>query len=297
MTKIERAGEGSRRSRSRADTQGDRRKPSLAGVRRSKASAAISKSTSASAPIKASLELALLGLIAESRAVSGYDLVKTFDASMAHYWHALHGQIYPTLDRMRAAGFIDSRDVIQRGRPNKRLYSITAAGRAMLLKWLLSPAEPFKIKHAPLLRTRFLGHLGAQKAGEKLLEDRELCAKVLETYRGFERKFSRSGRYHDVNTMFTYFTLRYGIMFTTLTIEFCNWAIEEITRNPELFRVSVKTPDQARPQGGGSPAGTPIRKQSGEQSRVSRRADSAAVAVAKGPISLMSQLARVSKST
>ena len=236
MTKIDRVGEGSRRGRSRADKQRDLRKPSAAGSRPTKASAAIARSTAASAPIKASLELALLGLIAESSAVSGYDLVKTFDASMVHYWHAHHGQIYPTLDRMRAAGLIVSRDVIQRARPNKRLYSISAAGRAMLLKWLLSPAEPFKIKHAPLLRTRFLGHLGAEKAGDKLLEDRELCAKVLETYRGFEREFAHSGRYHDVNTMFTYFTLFYGIRFTNLTIEFCDWAIEEIARNRGLFR-------------------------------------------------------------
>jgi DNA-binding PadR family transcriptional regulator len=192
------------------------------------------------APIKASLELALLGLIAESRAISGYDLVKTFDASMVHYWHAHHGQIYPTLDRMRAAGLVGSRDVIQRGRPNKRLYSITNAGRGTLLKWLLSPAEPFKIKHAPLLRTRFLGHLGADAACEKLREDRELCARVLATYRGFERRFASDVGHRDANSMFSYFTLRYGIMFAEQTIAFCNWAVEEITRNPDLFRAGPK---------------------------------------------------------
>ena len=193
-------------------------------------------------PIKASLELALLGLIAESRAISGYDLVKTFDASMVHYWHAHHGQIYPTLDRMREAGLVTGRDVIQSRRPNKRLYSITNAGRARLLKWLLGPAEPFKLKHAQLLRTRFLGHLGVEAACAKLREERALWAGVLASYREFERKFAKESGYRNSNTMFSYFTLRYGIIFAEETIAFCDWAVEEIMRNPDLFRAAGKDP-------------------------------------------------------
>src|SRR5258708_2910765 len=126
--------------------------------------------------IKASLELALLGLIAELRLPSGYDLVQMFRLSMVHYWHAHPGQIYPTLDRMERAGWIQGREVIQRGRPNKRVYSITATGLNTLLEWIKSPYEPLKLKNPPLLRTRFLGHLGADDAREKILEVREAMA-------------------------------------------------------------------------------------------------------------------------
>ena len=101
--------------------------------------------------IKASLELALLGLIAEQHPRSGYDLVQTFRLSMVHYWHAHPGQIYPTLERMERDGWIAGREVIQRGRPNKRVYSITAEGRRVLLEWLSSPYESLKMKNAPLL--------------------------------------------------------------------------------------------------------------------------------------------------
>ncbi len=79
---------------------------------------------------KASLDLALLGLIAEVPGVSGYDIMKIFDLSMAHYWHAHPTQIYPTLDRMEEFGLIKRRNVVQRNRPNKRLYTITLVGRA-----------------------------------------------------------------------------------------------------------------------------------------------------------------------
>src|SRR5438309_5438096 len=93
---------------------------------------------------KASLEHALLGMIAELEPVSGYDLIKTFRVSMVHFWHAHQGQIYPTLERMEREGLIQSREVVQRGRPNKRLFSIAGAGKLMLLEWLLSPYEGLK---------------------------------------------------------------------------------------------------------------------------------------------------------
>jgi len=113
---------------------------------------------------KASLDLALLGLIAEVPGVSGYDIMKIFDLSMAHYWHAHPTQIYPTLDRMEEFALIKRRNVVQRNRPNKRLYTITPAGERVLIEWLESPFEGINLKHPPVLRCRFLGHLGADGA-------------------------------------------------------------------------------------------------------------------------------------
>jgi len=186
--------------------------------------------------IKASLELALLGLIAEQHPRSGYDLMQTFRASMVHYWHAHPGQIYPTLDRMERDGWISGREVIQRGRPNKRVYSITAEGRRVLLEWLQSPYEPLKMKNPPLLRSRFLGHLGADGAREKFTEVRAAMTTYLEELRGYERAIAeKGGPYRGVNPMFVYFTLRRGIDFIKSEVEFCDWAIAEIDRHRELF--------------------------------------------------------------
>lgn len=71
----------------------------------------------ASKRVKASLELAMLGLIAEEHPRSGYDLVQAFRISMVHYWHAHPGQIYPTLERMERDKWIAGREVIQRDVP------------------------------------------------------------------------------------------------------------------------------------------------------------------------------------
>jgi len=205
------------------------------------------KATAAPPRIKASLELALLGLIAEQHPRSGYDLVQTFRHSMVHYWHAHPGQIYPTLERMERDGWIAGREVIQRGRPNKRVYSITAEGRRVLLEWLRSPYEPFKMKNPPLLKSRFLAHLGADDAAAKFAEMRDAMAEYLEVLRGYERKLAEpGGAYRDVNDMFVYFTLRRGIEFAKSEVEFCDWAMAEIERYRELFE-------------GGAPARTAIK--------------------------------------
>jgi DNA-binding PadR family transcriptional regulator len=187
--------------------------------------------------IKASLELALLGLIAEEdRPRSGYDLVQAFRISMVHYWHAHPGQIYPTLDRMERDGWIAGREVIQRGRPNKRVYSITADGRRVLLEWLRSPYEPLKMKNAPLLKSRFFGHLGADGARAKFAEMRDAMAAYLEKLRGYDRMVAEAGGpYTSANRMMVYLTLRRGIEFARAELEFCEWAMEEIERHRELF--------------------------------------------------------------
>ncbi len=200
----------------------------------------------ASPRIKASLELALLGLIAEQPARSGYDLVQIFRISMVHYWHAHPGQIYPTLDRMEHDGWIAGREIIQRGRPNKRVYSITAEGRRVMLEWLGSRYEPFKMKNPPLLKSRFFGHLGADGARAKFAEMRDAMAAYLEELRGYDRAITEAGPYQDVNQMFVYFTLRRGIGFASEEVEFCEWAMAEIDRHRDLFEDDPAAGREAR---------------------------------------------------
>jgi DNA-binding PadR family transcriptional regulator len=184
----------------------------------------------------ATLDLALLGLVAEAPGVSGYDIVKIFDLSMTHYWHAHPPQIYATLERMGKFGIIKRRKVAQRKRPNKHVYTITPAGERILVEWLEGPFEGMKLKHPPLLRCRFLGHLGADGAREILAEERLSWVLQLRVYREIERKHFAGGKaYRDVNTMFTMFTLKRGIDWMEENIRWCDWALGEIERNRALF--------------------------------------------------------------
>ena len=77
---------------------------------------------------------------------SGYELAKRFDASVANFWHALPQQIYGELRRIEQHGLIRGRTVRQRGRPDKRVFTITEAGRQALREFAAAPTRPGALK-------------------------------------------------------------------------------------------------------------------------------------------------------
>ena len=84
------------------------------------------------------LEHAILVSLSE-RAGSGVDLTRRFDRSIGFFWTATHQQIYRVLGRMETDGWVVSSAVAQPGRPDKRVYEVTDAGRAELRRWLGEP--------------------------------------------------------------------------------------------------------------------------------------------------------------
>jgi PadR family transcriptional regulator, regulatory protein AphA len=80
-------------------------------------------------------EGAVLGLVAFGER-SGYDLARLASNSVAHLWTPSQSQIYKTLPRLVGWELAQRREVEQRGRPDKSLFRITAAGRKALRGWL-----------------------------------------------------------------------------------------------------------------------------------------------------------------
>ncbi len=86
--------------------------------------------------IAVSLDHAILGLLSE-RPRSGYDLkTRSFDATLRGFWTADQAQIYRTLDRLQEAKLVASTRRRQSGRPDRKVYEITQAGREALGQWL-----------------------------------------------------------------------------------------------------------------------------------------------------------------
>ena len=103
-----------------------------------------------------SLSHGLLGLLNYSD-MTGYELAKAFNDSLRFFWQAQTSQIYRELNKMEEQGFLSSRIQLQRDKPNKRIYSITEAGKAELDKWLESemPGEMTPTRSEVLLRLFF----------------------------------------------------------------------------------------------------------------------------------------------
>lgn len=106
-----------------------------------------------------SLAHVILGLL-QQEARTGYDLkTSCFDRCIAHLWSADLAQIYRTLDRLVEQGWIICTIEIQHARPNRKVYSVTAAGKAELIRWLQCPQPLLTIREPLLVQLFFASQL------------------------------------------------------------------------------------------------------------------------------------------
>ncbi|MBI4675875.1 MAG: PadR family transcriptional regulator [Chloroflexi bacterium] len=105
------------------------------------------------------LKYALLGFIRYAP-MTGYDLKKYMELSTRYFWTAELAQIYPTLKQLEDAGWIESEIEPQVGKPDKKIYTITKAGKKAQQEWLKQPLDFLPtVKEPVLLQLFFSGVL------------------------------------------------------------------------------------------------------------------------------------------
>jgi DNA-binding PadR family transcriptional regulator len=168
-----------------------------------------------------SLGYAILSLLENSDA-SGYELMKGFDQSVAAFWHATHPQIYRELARLESQGLVSHRVVIQQGRPNKKVFTITRAGKAELLRWLDEPETPQpQINDLTTLKAFSLTRLPPERALAKVRELASIHRPLYETYRAREREISPHLGSDYSPALGLYFTLLRGLTYEEGYLKWC----------------------------------------------------------------------------
>lgn len=132
------------------------------------------------------LEHAILVALVE-KASSGYDLARRFDKSIGQFWTATHQQVYKVLARMESDGWIASTHVAQDGRPDKKVYDPTAAGRAELRAWLALPAEREATRSDLAVKIRGASYGDPALVAEEVARHRAAHAERLEFYLANEK--------------------------------------------------------------------------------------------------------------
>lgn len=115
------------------------------------------------------LEYAILGFL-NYQPMTGYDLKKVFDRSIRHFWQADQSQIYRTLTRLTEDGAVSMDVMEQSDRPDRKVYSITPAGRDRLLDWLTGPFPQEESRSKALVQMFFSGQVTDDRMVEKLTE-------------------------------------------------------------------------------------------------------------------------------
>jgi DNA-binding PadR family transcriptional regulator len=133
------------------------------------------------------LEHAILVSLAE-RASTGYDLARRFDKSIGRFWTATHQQVYKVLARMEGNGWITSTHVAQDGRPDKKVYDLTDAGRAELRTWIAQPAETEAARSDLAVKIRGASYGDPKAVADEVRRHRALHTERLEFYLANEKR-------------------------------------------------------------------------------------------------------------
>lgn len=131
------------------------------------------------------LDHILLGIL--RRPASGYEIKQWFENVFQHFWNAKLSQIYRTLKRLEEQGYLTSEMAPSEQGPDKRVYHITAAGRARMLDWLEQGPEVGHDRHAYLAQLTFLSELNdLNKSLEFMQQLRERLTQRLAVLRGID---------------------------------------------------------------------------------------------------------------
>jgi DNA-binding PadR family transcriptional regulator len=87
---------------------------------------------------------------------TGYEIKKQFEEGVySHLHHAGFGSIYPALSALSDVGLVTCTEFEQEGRPDKKIYHITAAGTEALRMALHAQPAPDKLRSEHLVMLLF----------------------------------------------------------------------------------------------------------------------------------------------
>lgn len=177
------------------------------------------------------LEFAILGFL-NYQPLTGYDLKKVFDRSIRHFWHADQSQIYRTLSRLTEEKLVEVEIQEQMERPDRKVYSITPAGREKLRDWLASPFPMGESHSTPLVQVFFSGEV----------PDETVIAKLTQTIQGMKEQMAEYEKIPALVRDFTpmakskrdlfywFLTLEYGKRNWRMNIDWMESVIQRIQK-------------------------------------------------------------------
>ncbi|HKH88198.1 MAG TPA: PadR family transcriptional regulator [Acidimicrobiales bacterium] len=179
-----------------------------------------------------SLRHGILGLLA-GRPMSGYDLTREFDLTLAHVWSARHSQIYPELARLAADGLIEQ---VGSGKRGRKVYASTGAGRAEVVRWLREDEPGRELRVEAWLQGFFYWMVSPDEAIALIERERAVHEATLERYEAVASlavDWTAHPENHSQRIM-----LEAGIRYERGLVDWADWAAAEIRRG-ELARAAA----------------------------------------------------------
>jgi PadR family transcriptional regulator AphA len=167
-----------------------------------------------------SLKHAILGFLSY-QSLSGYDLKKTFDRSVQHFWSANQSQIYRTLADLHEEGLVDQEVIEREERLDMKIYHITPAGRQELHSWLSTPFHPSDYREPFLIQLYFGGEMSDDELVDVLQYKVKRVEEKLAVYYAAYHSYQEKLKTHEDQRAFflNVATMEYGILYGVTLLE------------------------------------------------------------------------------
>lgn len=136
---------------------------------------------------------------------TGYELKAAMGASVGFFFGASYGSIYPALKNLEAEGMVRVREVVQSGKPNKKIYTITQEGEEYFLARLGEQPAADSFRSEFLMQLFFGRHQDSDRLLEMISEFRDAQRGRLERLRRVEDSVK------NIADPYEMMCLRYGL--------------------------------------------------------------------------------------
>lgn len=161
--------------------------------------------------------------------MSGYDMKRFCELSLAHFWHESYGNLYPRLGRLARAGLIRGRRQRRARGPDAVVYSLTAAGRRVFDAWMIRPPDPDQVRSEFLLKIFFGARTSLELTERRLVEHQRQQRAVRAGYRRVRRLIDDDPGDRP-EAPFWRLSLRRGELLTDARLRWCRESLETIRR-------------------------------------------------------------------
>lgn len=175
------------------------------------------------------LKHGILGLLNYGE-MTGYEIMETFRDSLNYFWDAKTSQIYRELQGLERNGWVSKTVVLQSGKPDKNVYSITTEGREELLRWLADEDLGLRVKTPLLMKVFFLGERSVEENIRYFESVRECCELFLDSLEAVPRHIDAYGDMigQKDKTVYWQMTVEYGRRILQMQIEWAKDCIRQL---------------------------------------------------------------------
>ena len=129
-------------------------------------------------PVITEMEGMVLALIGRDGALTAYEIKEKFRTSPSRFWSGSAGAVYPLVKRLEQRQILASEDISETRRP-RRVFSLTKAGKDLMVSWILDVERAIDPGYDPLRsRLMFISQVPSKERDEFLANIGELITRT-----------------------------------------------------------------------------------------------------------------------